>query len=196
MLFIWRKTDNLLKKYAKESTHAGDFGPDPDECHEDWYWASEMVKRDFFKLKDNVLSDLYHSGVWVGHYWEIVTIDERGWFRLWRNMEELLEKVGHEALIFLDDDGMFRVEMKGRTPSSLVAYKFDENIWKELSEKYREQCFDNGLGHKWESYNGALSAVRNFWNKLVPKSVILKSLKSIGSDVEKRLKKHGWDFNS
>lgn len=190
MIIVWANTDKLLKKYAEISTHAGDLGPDPDECCADWYWASEKVRRDFENLRDNILSDLYHNGVWVGHYWELVTIDERGWFHLWRNMEELLDYAGHESFIYLDDDGKFCVEMKGRTPSKLIAQKFDGDIWRELSEPYRKLCWADEKGHLWSDYDGPRSAVKNFWKKLVPKEIVLKSLKPIGADIERRLSRH------
>lgn len=169
---IWEFNEKRFLKLAEEHKFWG-FGDEPDYVDPNYDYARKLILGeldDIIESVDGDRTDAYY----------IITIDERGWFAIYRTAKEFFEHNrpwGGDCLY--REDGVTKYKTQEGTVS-LWEYDKDVGYEVEISEP-RPNCLSDvikmGKTHKWESMDTGLSAVRNFWHKYIPKSDVLRCLK-------------------
>lgn len=169
---VWEFNEKRFLKLAEEHKFGG-FGDPPDYIDPDYDYARKLIVGELDEIIEVVDRNRRYP-------FYIITIDERGWFAIYRTAKEFFSRRGTRVGDCLyREDGVTKYKTQEGTVS-LWEYDKDIGYEVEISEP-RPHClndvFKMGKTHKWESMDTGLSAVRNFWHKYIPKSDVLRCLK-------------------
>lgn len=171
---IWEFNEKRFLKLAEEHKFGG-FGDPPDYVEPNYDYARRLILGELDKIIESVDSDRIYA-------YYIITIDERGWFAIYRTAKEFFERNrpwGGDCLY--REDGVTKYKTENGTVS---LWEYDNEIGYEVEKNtIRPRCLNDvykmGKTHMWEGMETGLGAVRNFWHKYIPKSDVLKCLKPL-----------------
>lgn len=81
---IWQFDKKRYKRLAERYCRGPGFGDEPDDTSPDWYRAHQKMNDEKYDVADAIVNRI------EGHF-NVITIDYRGWFKVYRSMRELFQ---------------------------------------------------------------------------------------------------------